>query len=556
MSNARNGNGSNGKRTLLEVDQLRKYFPIEKGFLRRVAGHVKAVDRINLYINEGETLGLVGESGCGKTTLGRCILRAIEPTDGSINFQFSADDESIDITQLDKKRLRAIRRHMQMIFQDPYSSLDPRMTVLDIVAEPLVSNQLAKGQELEDRVKELMRVVGLEVKHLKRYPHAFSGGQRQRIGIARALAPRPEFIVCDEAVSALDVSIQAQILNLLQDLQAEFNLTYLFIAHDLSVIEHISDRVGVMYVGKMVELAETDDLFSSPKHPYTEALLSAVPQPDPETKMGPHHPAGRGGQPGQPAVRVLFPPALPVREGRVQDGGAGVAGGGARALRGVPLRQGAGPQGRPVKASARAGALVGLARLACGQPSSSSRTRIPAAATSTNQPNAGRSLAPGTWWPSRLPARIPTTASAVKASSRPQSKLPCSATSPANPASDLAAMMVSEGTDRYPHRQAGRAPPAPARWRTPRPPPTTPVNTPITVPSSAASGTLTLTGPVGPRAGRPLAGSGTGLGCAAGFGLGPGAPGVSSRGGLRGSRAARDGGPVPTRACWRRGRGP
>ena len=264
MSDANNGNGS---RRLLEVDQLRKYFPIEKGFLRRVTGHVKAVDRINLYINEGETLGLVGESGCGKTTLGRCILRAIEPTDGSVNFQFSASDERLDITQLDKKRLRAIRRHMQMIFQDPYSSLDPRMTVLDIVAEPLVSNSLAKGQELEDRVKELMRVVGLEVKHLKRYPHAFSGGQRQRIGIARALAPRPEFIVCDEAVSALDVSIQAQILNLLQDLQAEFNLTYLFIAHDLSVIEHISDRVGVMYVGKMVELASTEQLFGNPKHP-------------------------------------------------------------------------------------------------------------------------------------------------------------------------------------------------------------------------------------------------------------------------------------------------
>ena len=288
MSNASNGNG---RRRLLEVDQLRKYFPIEKGFLRRVAGHVKAVDRINLYINEGETLGLVGESGCGKTTLGRCILRAIEPTDGRINFQFSADDESIDITQLDKKRLRAIRRHMQMIFQDPYSSLDPRMTVLDIVAEPLVSNQLAKGQELEDRVKDLMRVVGLEVKHLKRYPHAFSGGQRQRIGIARALAPRPEFIVCDEAVSALDVSIQAQILNLLQDLQAEFNLTYLFIAHDLSVIEHISDRVGVMYVGKMVELAETDDLFSSPQAPLHRSFAVGGAATGPGDEDGPHHPA-------------------------------------------------------------------------------------------------------------------------------------------------------------------------------------------------------------------------------------------------------------------------
>ena len=312
-SNASNGNGtststSTSTRRLLEVDQLRKYFPIEKGFLRRVAGHVKAVDRVDMYINGGETLGLVGESGCGKTTLGRCILRAIEPTDGSINFQFSADDGSVDIIKLDKRRLRSIRRHMQMIFQDPYSSLDPRMTVLDIVAEPLVSNRLARGQELEDRVKDLMRVVGLEVKHLKRYPHAFSGGQRQRIGIARALAPRPEFIVCDEAVSALDVSIQAQILNLLKDLQGEFNLTYLFIAHDLSVIEHISDRVGVMYVGKMVELAKTEDLFSSPKHPYTEALISAVPQPDPETHMDRIILPGEVANPAKPPSGCYFHP--------------------------------------------------------------------------------------------------------------------------------------------------------------------------------------------------------------------------------------------------------
>jgi peptide/nickel transport system ATP-binding protein len=279
MSNARNG--SNGKRTLLEVDQLRKYFPIEKGFLRRVAGHVKAVDRINLYINEGETLGLVGESGCGKTTLGRCILRAIEPTDGSINFQFQAADAPIDITKLDKTRLRQIRRHMQMVFQDPYSSLDPRMTVLDIVAEPLVANNLARGQELEDRVKELVNTVGLEVKHLKRYPHAFSGGQRQRIGIARALAPKPEFICCDEAVSALDVSIQAQIINLLEDLQERYDLTYLFIAHDLSVVRHISDRIAVMYLGHIVEIADRNELYENPLHPYTKALLSAVPIPDP-----------------------------------------------------------------------------------------------------------------------------------------------------------------------------------------------------------------------------------------------------------------------------------
>ena len=269
-------------RTLLEVKSLKKYFPIEKGLLRSVVGHVKAVDDVNLYINEGETLGLVGESGCGKTTLGRCILRAIEPTEGIINFR--VDHEMIDLVSLDSERMRSLRRYMQMIFQDPYSSLDPRMTVLDIIGEPLSVNRIATGSELEDRVKELVKIVGLEVKHLKRYPHAFSGGQRQRIGIARALAPNPRLIVADEAVSALDVSIQAQILNLLQDLQKEFHLTYLFIAHDLSVIEHISDRVAVMYVGKIVEMAETEELFLKPKHPYTEALLSAVPIPDPKSK--------------------------------------------------------------------------------------------------------------------------------------------------------------------------------------------------------------------------------------------------------------------------------
>jgi peptide/nickel transport system ATP-binding protein len=269
-------------RTLLEVKSLKKYFPIEKGLFRSVVGHVKAVDDVNLYINEGETLGLVGESGCGKTTLGRCILRAIEPTEGIINFR--VNHEMIDLVSLESERMRSLRRYMQMIFQDPYSSLDPRMTVLDIIGEPLSVNKIAAGSELEDRVKELVKVVGLEVKHLKRYPHAFSGGQRQRIGIARALAPNPRLIVADEAVSALDVSIQAQILNLLQDLQKEFHLTYLFVAHDLSVIEHISDRVAVMYVGKLVEMAETEELFLKPKHPYTEALLSAVPIPDPKSK--------------------------------------------------------------------------------------------------------------------------------------------------------------------------------------------------------------------------------------------------------------------------------
>ncbi len=275
----------NGKRILLlEIRSLKKYFPIEKGFFRKVVGNIKAVDGVNLSIKEGESLGLVGESGCGKTTLGRCILRAIEPTEGSIFFRLT-DDKMVDLTSLGKKSLRAMRRYAQMIFQDPYSSLDPRMTVLDIIGEPLFVNNIAKGKELEDRVRELVKAVGLNVKHLKRYPHAFSGGQRQRIGIARALATGPKFIVADEPVSALDVSVQAEMLNLMQDLQEQFHLTYLFISHDLSVIEHISDRVAVMYVGKLMEMAETEELFLNPKNPYTEALLSALPKPDPDLKM-------------------------------------------------------------------------------------------------------------------------------------------------------------------------------------------------------------------------------------------------------------------------------
>ena len=296
-----------GTKRLLEVNGLKKYFPIEKGFLKRVAGYVKAVDDVNLYINEGETLGLVGESGCGKTTLGRCIVRAIEPTEGEINFLLP-DESTVNLAKIEKKALRSVRKHMHMIFQDPYSSLDPRMTVLDIIAEPLKYNNIARGEELIDRVKELMKVVGLEVQHLKRYPHAFSGGQRQRIGIARSLAPSPKLIVCDEAVSALDVSIQAQILNLLQDLQTEFNLTYLFIAHDLSVVEHISDRVAVMYVGKMVEMSETEELFINPKHPYTEALMSAVPKTDPENKMDRIILPGEVANPANPPSGCYFHP--------------------------------------------------------------------------------------------------------------------------------------------------------------------------------------------------------------------------------------------------------
>lgn len=265
---------------LVRITDLKKHFSIRKGFFKREVGSIKAVDGVSFSIDAGETLGLVGESGCGKTTLGRCVVRALTPSDGQIEFR--ANGHFANITDMPNSELRPMRRQMQMIFQDPYSSLNPRMTVLDIVGEPLRVNNLASGSELEDRVRELMRVVGLKPEQLKRYPHAFSGGQRQRIGIARALATSPRFIVADEAVSALDVSVQAQILNLLQDLQEEFDLTFLFVAHDLSVVEHISDRVAVMYVGRMVELAETEALYGRPLHPYTEALLSAVPSTDPD----------------------------------------------------------------------------------------------------------------------------------------------------------------------------------------------------------------------------------------------------------------------------------
>jgi peptide/nickel transport system ATP-binding protein len=265
---------------LLEVNNLKKYFPIRKGFFKTLAGYVKAVDGVNFFIREGETMGLVGESGCGKTTTGRVILRAYEPTAGEVWFK-DRNLGRVNVPDLDKQELKSIRQNMQMIFQDPYSSLNPRMTLLQIVGEPLLVNGVSRGSELRDRVAELLRVVGLRPEYMIRYPHAFSGGQRQRIGVARALALNPQLIVCDEPVSALDVSVQAQVLNLLQDLQEEFDLTYLFVAHDLSVIEHISDRVSVMYVGKLAEMADTAELFSHPLHPYTEALMSAVPKPDP-----------------------------------------------------------------------------------------------------------------------------------------------------------------------------------------------------------------------------------------------------------------------------------
>ena len=268
---------------------------------------MRAVDNVSFTIYEGETFGLVGESGSGKTTLGRCIVRAIDPTEGIVLLHLP-DDKVVNLASMTKKELREVRRYFHMIFQDPYSSLDPRMTVLDIIAEPIRNNKLAKGEKLNNRVKELMQAVGLEVQHLKRYPHAFSGGQRQRIGIARSLAPNPSLIVCDEAVSALDVSIQAQILNLLQDLQEQFNLTYLFIAHDLSVVEHIADRVAVMYVGQVVEMAETEDLFIKPKHPYTEALLSAVPTTDPDIKIDRIILPGEIANPADPPSGCYFHP--------------------------------------------------------------------------------------------------------------------------------------------------------------------------------------------------------------------------------------------------------
>ena len=265
---------------LLEVKGLKKHFPIRKGFFRRVAGYVRAVDGVNFFIREGETLGLVGESGCGKTTTGRTILRAYEPTAGEVWFR--TNGEMINVFQVPKNEMKALRREMQIIFQDPFSSLNPRMTVMDIVSEPLRIHGIARGAELKSRVRELLEAVGLKTQHMNRYPYAFSGGQRQRIGVARALALRPKLIICDEPVSALDVSVQAQTLNLLEDLQKEFGLTYLFIAHDLSVVEHISDRVAVMYLGIIVELASAEKLYDNPLHPYTEALLSAVPRTDPD----------------------------------------------------------------------------------------------------------------------------------------------------------------------------------------------------------------------------------------------------------------------------------
>lgn len=263
---------------LLEVKGLKKYFPIKKGVISRVVANVKAVDGVDFTVKKGETLGLVGESGCGKSTTGRAILRLLEPTEGEVYF------EGKDVAKVSKQEMRELRREMQIIFQDPYASLNPRMTVGDIIGEAFDIHGLLKGKEREVKVLELLDVVGLRSQHIRRYPHEFSGGQRQRIGIARALAVNPKLVICDEPVSALDVSIQAQVINLMQELQERFGLTYMFIAHDLSVVKHISDRVAVMYLGKIVELAGKEKLYNSPKHPYTQALLSAIPVPDPEYK--------------------------------------------------------------------------------------------------------------------------------------------------------------------------------------------------------------------------------------------------------------------------------
>lgn len=285
---------------LLEVNGLKKYFPIKGGILGRKQGVVKAVDDVSFFVRKGETLGIVGESGCGKSTTGRLIMRLIESSDGSIKF------EDQEITKMSKSELRKVRRDIQMVFQDPYASLNPRHTVQKILEEPLIVHGIGSKEERRKRVQEMLEVVGLSSYHAKRYPHQFSGGQRQRIGIARALMTKPKLVIADEPVSALDVSIQAQVLNLMKDIQKEFGLTYIFIAHDLGVVKHISDRVGVMYLGRLIELADSDEIYDSPKHPYTKALLSAVPIPDPLVKKERVPLAGELPSPSNPPAGCAF----------------------------------------------------------------------------------------------------------------------------------------------------------------------------------------------------------------------------------------------------------
>lgn len=303
---------------LLAVEDLKKHFPVKHGFFSRTTGWVKAVDDVSFTLNKGENLGVVGESGCGKTTLGRTLLRLYEPTEGSV--RFTVEDRELDVCELGRKELRKMRQHAQMIFQDPFSSLNPRMTVLDIIGEPLVVNNLVDSRgELEDRVVELMDIMDLNVRYLKRYPHAFSGGQRQRIGIARAMAPEPRLIIADEPTSALDVSVQAKILKLMLDLQNKFDVSYLFITHDLSVVHYICDRTMVMYLGRIVELGETERLFSHYIHPYTETLMKSIPR----FNAGEDHewfvPVGEPPDPASPPAGCHFHERCPYAEKRCEE---------------------------------------------------------------------------------------------------------------------------------------------------------------------------------------------------------------------------------------------
>jgi oligopeptide/dipeptide ABC transporter ATP-binding protein len=292
---------------ILEVKDLKQHFPIHRGFLQRVVGYIKAVDGVSFSLREEEVLGLVGESGCGKTTLGRTILRLYDPTAGQIRFR-KHDGDWVDISKISQKEMKPLRREMRMIFQDPFSSLNPRFTVKDIIGEPLIIHGIARGKQVEDRVAQLMTAVGLDPNYMRRYPHEFSGGQRQRIGIARTLSLSPRLIVADEPVSALDVSVQAQVLNLLQEIKEKLGLTLIFIAHDLSVVEHVCDRIAVMYVGKVVELAEAEEVLKHPKHPYTEALVSAVPPADPDIHLDRIALRGEVPSPANPPSGCVFHP--------------------------------------------------------------------------------------------------------------------------------------------------------------------------------------------------------------------------------------------------------